>query len=48
VQVISDVLSETGWLPAFEHESVRENVEAVINAVLRVLSKVEEGRIEKA
>jgi len=41
VQVVSDILSETGWLPAFEHEAVREGVKIAINAVLETLSKVD-------
>jgi uridine phosphorylase len=41
VQVVSDVLSETGWLPAFEHEAVREGVKIAINAALEALSKVD-------
>ena len=38
-QVISDILTETGWLQAFEHQSVRENTEVLLRAVLEVLSK---------
>lgn len=38
-QVISDVLTETGWLQAFEHQSVRENTEILLKAVLEVLSE---------
>lgn len=41
VQVVSDILSETGWLPAFEHEAVREGVKIAINAALEALSKVD-------
>ncbi|MEM2917762.1 MAG: nucleoside phosphorylase [Candidatus Bathyarchaeia archaeon] len=39
VQVISDVLYETGWIPAFEHETVKEGVKIAINTVLKTLSK---------
>lgn len=39
VQVISDVLTENGWLQAFGHQSVRENTEVLLKAVLEVLSK---------
>ncbi len=39
VQVVSDVLSETGWLPAFQHEAVREGVKKAINVVLKALSR---------
>jgi uridine phosphorylase len=39
VQVISDVLTENGWLQAFGHQSVRENTEVLLKAVLDVLSK---------
>jgi len=38
-QVISDVLTENGWLQAFGHQSVRENAEVLLKAVLEVLSK---------
>jgi uridine phosphorylase len=38
-QVISDVLTETGWLQAFEHQSVQRNTRILIEAVLAVLSK---------
>jgi len=38
-QVISDVLTENGWLQAFAHQSVRENTEVLLKAVLEVLSK---------
>ena len=31
-QVISDVLTETGWIQAFEHQSVRENTEILLKA----------------
>lgn len=38
-QVISDVLTETGWLPAFQHQSVRKNTEVLLKHVLEVLSE---------
>jgi len=38
-QVISDILSETGWLQAWDHKSVREKSEALLRAVLEVLSE---------
>ena len=38
-QVISDVLTETGWIQAFEHQSVRENTEVLLRAVLMILSE---------
>jgi len=38
-QVISDVLTETGWLQAFHHQSVRENTEILLKAVLATLSE---------
>ena len=38
-QVISDVLSESGWLQAFGHQSVRKSTEALVPAVLEVLSE---------
>ena len=37
--VISDILSENGWLQAFEHQSVRESTEILLKAVLEVLSE---------
>jgi len=37
-QVISDILSENGWLQAFEHHSVRESTEILLKAVLEGLS----------
>jgi len=39
-QVISDVLKETGWLQAFEHESVQRNMKKLLGAVITVLSEV--------
>jgi uridine phosphorylase len=39
VQVISDTLTENGWLQAFEHELVTKKTEVVLKAVLEVLSK---------
>jgi uridine phosphorylase len=41
VQVISDILTENGWLQAYEHDSVLESTEAVLKAVLNVLSEAE-------
>jgi uridine phosphorylase len=38
-QVISDTLTENGWLQAFEHQSVTEKTEIVLKAVLEVLSE---------
>jgi len=38
-QVVSDVLSETGWLQAFGHQQVRENARILVKAVLEVLSE---------
>jgi nucleoside phosphorylase len=38
-QVISDILTEDGWLQAFGHQSVRENTQVLLKAVLEVLSK---------
>ena len=38
-QVISDILSETGWVQAWDHKSVREKSEALLRAVLEVLSE---------
>lgn len=38
-QVVSDVLSETGWLQAFGHEQVRKNARILLAAVLDVLSE---------
>jgi uridine phosphorylase len=40
VQVISDVLSETGWLQAWRQESVRQHTQALLSAVLQVLSEI--------
>jgi uridine phosphorylase len=37
--VISDILSEQGWLQAFETRAVRENTEALLKAVFTVLSE---------
>jgi uridine phosphorylase len=41
VQAISDILTENGWLQAYEHQSVLESTEAVLKAVLNVLSEAE-------
>ncbi len=38
-QVISDVLTETGWLQAWEGQSVREKTEILLKAVLEALSE---------
>lgn len=38
-QVISDILSEVGWLQAFQHQSVAESNEALVTAVLHVLAE---------
>jgi len=40
-QVVSDVLSETGWLQAFEHQQVRENAKILLEAVLEALSETQ-------
>jgi len=38
-QIISDILTEAGWLQAWEHQLVRENTEILLRAVLEVLSE---------
>jgi uridine phosphorylase len=38
-QIISDVLTEKGWLQAFYEKSVRESAEILLKAVLETLSK---------
>jgi len=38
-QAISDVLTEKGWLQAFEHQSVRESTKALLKSVLEALSE---------
>jgi uridine phosphorylase len=38
-QVISDILTEGGWLQAFYEKSVRESTEVLLKAVLETLSK---------
>jgi uridine phosphorylase len=38
-QVISDSLTENGWLQAYEHHSVLETTDTVLKAVLKVLSR---------
>lgn len=38
-QVISDILTETGWLQAFHHRSVRKKTETLLEAVLTTLSE---------
>ena len=38
VQVISDLLSENGWLQAFEQQTVRENIEKTVKIALEALS----------
>lgn len=40
-QVVSDVLSETGWLQAFGHQQVRKNARILIKAVLEALSEAQ-------
>lgn len=40
-QVVSDVLSETGWLQAFEHQQVKENANILLEAVLEALSETQ-------
>lgn len=46
VQVISDILSETGWLPAFKHEAVRESMKIAIRAALKVLSESQTEKLK--
>jgi uridine phosphorylase len=38
-QIISDILSESGWLQAFETEAVRESTKTLLKAALEVLSE---------
>ena len=38
-QVVSDVLSQDGWLPAFRHESVREGLKALTECVVEALAR---------
>jgi uridine phosphorylase len=38
-QVVSDILTEKGWLQAFHEKSVRESTEVLLKAVLETLSK---------
>jgi uridine phosphorylase len=38
-QVISDILTEREWFPAFHERSVRESAEVLLKAALEVLSK---------
>jgi len=38
-QVISDILTENGWLQAFGQKSVRESAESLLKIVLETLSK---------
>jgi purine-nucleoside phosphorylase len=38
-QIISDVLTENGWLQAFHHRSVRRSTETLLKAVLETLSE---------
>jgi len=40
-QVVSDVLTETGWLQAFEHRSLGENTRVTLKAVLEALSEIQ-------
>ena len=39
VQVISDILTEDGWLQAFGHQSVKESTETLLKSVLETLSE---------
>lgn len=41
-QIVSDVLSETGWLQAFGHQQVREKGRILVKAVLEALSEAPE------
>lgn len=38
-QIISDVLTETGWLQAWGHQSIREKTEVLLRTVLETLSE---------
>jgi len=38
-QVISDILTERGWFPAFHERYVRESAEVLLKAALEALSK---------
>jgi uridine phosphorylase len=39
-QVISDIVTENEWQPHFRHQSVRENAEVLLRAVLKTLASV--------
>lgn len=39
-QVISDILTEMGWVQAFEHKLVQENTNTLVKAALTVLSSL--------
>jgi len=39
-QVISDILTEKGWVQAFEHQLVQKNTDILIEAALTVLSSL--------
>jgi uridine phosphorylase len=41
-QMISDILTEGGWLQAYEHRSVRDSTGCLLKTVLKVLSEAEE------
>ena len=38
-QVVSDVLSEQGWLPAFGQGPVREGLKALVECVVEALAR---------
>jgi len=40
IQVISDVLSEKGWKPAFHQKTVSKSLQTVLNVVIEVLTKL--------
>jgi len=46
LQVISDILSETSWLQAFEQQTVRENSKKAIGVALRPYQKPENSTKE--
>ncbi len=40
VQVISDVLSEEGWQPAFNQEKVQDGLQVLLDVVIAALAEM--------
>lgn len=40
-QVVSDIISESGWLPAFRQQEVQQSLQTLLGIIIKVLSKID-------